>query len=199
MRYYRLGVIMVKMIVGLGNPGEKYHETKHNIGFMVLDQWAKQENVTFNKSKHQGLYTEFFVGGEKVILVKPQTFMNLSGQCVKPLMDYFKIDIDDVVIIYDDMDLPIGKIRLRQKGSAGGHNGIKSLIQHFGTQTFNRVKVGVGRPLEFETVVQHVLSKFLSVYREDVNRSIDQTIEAMNAFVKETREQAFLQVMNKFN
>lgn len=190
---------MVKMIVGLGNPGEKYHETKHNIGFMVLDKWAKQENVTFNKSKHQGIYTEFFVGSEKVILVKPQTFINLSGQCVKPLMDYFKIDSNNVVVIYDDMDLPIGKIRLRQKGSAGGHNGIKSLIQHFGTQTFNRVKVGVGRPLEFETVIQHVLSKFLSVYHNDVDRSIDETIEAMKAFVSETRQDAFLQVMNQFN
>lgn len=187
---------MVKMIVGLGNPGEKYHETKHNIGFMVLDKWAKQENVTFNKSKHQGLYTEFFIGSEKVILVKPQTFMNLSGQCVKPLMNYFKIDIDDVVIIYDDMDLPIGKIRLRQKGSAGGHNGIKSLIQHFGTQTFNRVKIGVGRPLEFETVIQHVLSKFLNLYINDVNRSIDDTIDAMTYFV---RQSDFLNTMNKFN
>lgn len=187
---------MVKMIVGLGNPGEKYHETKHNIGFMVLDQWARQEQVAFNKSKHQGLYAEFFVGGEKVILVKPQTFMNLSGQCVKPLIDYFKIDIDDVVVIYDDMDLPIGKIRLRQKGSAGGHNGIKSLIQHFGTQTFNRVKVGVGRPLEFETVIQHVLSKFLSLYMDDVNRSIDLTIDAMTYFV---RQNDFINTMNKFN
>lgn len=190
---------MTKMIVGLGNPGEKYHETKHNIGFMVLDRWAKQENVTFNKSKHQGLYAEIFVGGEKVILVKPQTFMNLSGQCVKPLMDYFKIAIEDVVIIYDDMDLPIGKIRLRQKGSAGGHNGVKSIIQHFGTQTFNRVKIGVGRPFEFETVIQHVLSKFLNMYHADVEQSLVATIDAMTYFAKTKSEHAFLQTMNQFN
>ncbi|QTU82843.1 aminoacyl-tRNA hydrolase [Carnobacteriaceae bacterium zg-C25] len=190
---------MVKMIVGLGNPGEKYHETKHNIGFMVLDEWAKREGVTFNHSKHKGLFAELFINGEKVLLVKPQTYMNLSGECVKPLMDYFKIDKDDMVVIYDDMDLPIGKIRLRQKGSAGGHNGIKSLIQHLGTQEFNRVRMGIGRPLEFETVIQHVLSKFLGIYKNDVDVSIDKTIDAMSYFAKTKQDNAFLNTMNHFN
>lgn len=173
---------MVKMIVGLGNPGKEYHETKHNIGFMVLDEWAKREHLSFNKSKHEALFTELFVNGEKIILVKPQTFMNLSGRSVKPLMDYFKLSVEDLVVIYDDMDIPIGKVRLRQKGSAGGHNGIKSLIGALGTQTFNRVKVGIGRPLEFETVIQHVLSKFLAVYQSEVDLSIDKTIDALIDF-----------------
>lgn len=186
----------MKMIVGLGNPGSNYFETKHNVGFMVLDEWAKRENVTFNQSKFEALYTTFFSNGEKIMLVKPQTFMNLSGKAVKPLMDYFNVSIEDVVIIYDDMDLPIGKIRLRQQGSAGGHNGIKSIIASLNTQQFNRVKVGVGRPLEFETVVQHVLSPFLAVHKHDVLQAIDQTIAAMTHFAT---EQTFIKTMNQFN
>lgn len=190
---------MTKMIVGLGNPGEKYKNTKHNIGFMVLDKWAKQENVLFNQSKHNALICDIRINGEKVILVKPQTFMNLSGEAVKPLMNYFNIDSDDLVIIYDDMDLPIGKIRLRQKGSAGGHNGIKSIIQHLGTQQFNRVRVGVGRPFEFETVIQHVLSPFLNMYLSDVDSAIDKTIDAMVDFASQEHDHAFLKTMNKYN
>lgn len=187
---------MVKMVVGLGNPGAQYHETKHNIGFMVVDKWAKNEGVTFNKTKHQALFAELFINGEKIILVKPQTYMNLSGQAVKPLMDYFDCDIEDVVVVYDDMDLPIGKIRLRQKGSAGGHNGIKSLISSLGTQDFQRIRVGVGRPLEFETVIDHVLSKFLGIYLQDVDKSIDDSIAALETWI---RKNSFLIAMNEHN
>lgn len=187
---------MVKMIVGLGNPGKEYNETKHNIGFMVLDEWAKRKHITFNKSKCEALFAEITIKGEKVILVKPQTYMNASGRAVKPLLDYFKLNVEDLVVIYDDMDLPIGKIRLRQQGSAGGHNGVKSLITSLGTQTFNRVKVGIGRPFEFETVIQHVLSKFLGLYLSDVNRSIDQTIAALEDWIS---DQSFIHTMNKFN
>lgn len=187
---------MVKLIVGLGNPGKEYHETKHNIGFMVLDKWASSVNQTFNKTKCEGLLTELFVNGEKIILVKPQTYMNVSGRCVKPLMDYFNVGVEDLVVVYDDMDLPIGKIRLRQKGSAGGHNGIKSLIASLGTSEFNRIKVGIGRPLEFETVVQHVLSKFLGVHQQAVETSIDESIRALEDFVDHSD---FIKTMNKFN
>lgn len=187
---------MVKMIVGLGNPGKEYDETKHNIGFMVVDEWAKRKQVNFNQSKYKALYAEFFHNGEKIILVKPQTFMNCSGESVKPLMDYFKISLDDVVIIYDDMDIPIGKVRLRQKGSAGGHNGIKSLILHLKTQQFNRVKVGIGRPFEFETVVQHVLSKFLSIYQNDITIAIDHVIRALEDWIEHSH---FDKTMSNFN
>ncbi|MBS4750884.1 aminoacyl-tRNA hydrolase [Carnobacteriaceae bacterium zg-ZUI78] len=187
---------MTKMIIGLGNPGREYEGTKHNIGFMVLDKWAETERVTFHKTKHKALFTELFINGEKVILVKPQTYMNLSGQAVKPLMDYFQLDVEDIVVIYDDMDLPIGKIRLRQKGSAGGHNGIKSLISSLQTQEFNRVKVGIGRPLSFETVTQHVLSKFLGIYQTEVETSIDKTIQAMRHWIE---KKSFVLTMNDFN
>lgn len=187
---------MVKMIVGLGNPGREYINTKHNIGFMALDCFAKSELLTFNKTKHQVLWTEFFYKGEKIVLVKPQTYMNLSGKAVKPLMNDMNIASSDLVVIYDDMDLPIGKIRLRQQGSAGGHNGIKSLIQSLGTQEFKRIKVGIGRPLEFETVTQHVLSPFLGIYQRDVDLSINQAVEAVKDWLNEG---SFLNTMNKFN
>ncbi|MBF0780137.1 MULTISPECIES: aminoacyl-tRNA hydrolase [unclassified Granulicatella] len=187
---------MAKMIVGLGNPGREYSNTKHNIGFMAVDRLAQNQQLVFNKTKHQALITDFFLNGEKIILVKPQTYMNLSGQAVKPLMKDMNVTPNDLVVIYDDMDLPIGKIRLRQKGSAGGHNGVKSLIQNLGTPEFNRIKVGIGRPLEFETVTQHVLSSFLGIYQQDVDASINQAIDAVKDWLNHHN---FLNTMNKFN
>ncbi|SFH81477.1 aminoacyl-tRNA hydrolase [Pisciglobus halotolerans] len=150
----------MKMIVGLGNPGAKYRDTKHNIGFITLDEMAYQHGAAFNKTKFESVYAEARINREKVLLVKPQTFMNDSGRAVRPLMDYYDIALEDLLVIYDDLDLPVGKIRLRQKGSAGGHNGIKSMIQHIGTQDFNRIRIGIDRPMPGQTVVQHVLSSF---------------------------------------
>ena len=133
---------MVKMIVGLGNPGSKYHETRHNIGFMAIDRLAKVFNVTFSEEKNfKAEVGSCFVNGEKVYLVKPTTFMNNSGIAIHALLTYYNIDIKDFLVIYDDLDMEVGRIRLRQKGSAGGHNGIKSIIAHTGTQAFDRIKV----------------------------------------------------------
>ncbi len=155
---------MTKLLVGLGNPGDKYFETKHNVGFMLIDQLAKKQNVTF---KHDNIFqadlASFFLNGEKIYLVKPTTFMNESGKAVHALLTYYGLDIEDLLIIYDDLDMEVGKIRLRAKGSAGGHNGIKSIIQHIGTQTFNRVKIGIGRPKNGMSVVNHVLSTFAAL------------------------------------
>lgn len=186
----------MKMIVGLGNPGKKYEETKHNVGFMVIDQLAKRHGATFKKSVFEAEVADFFVKGEKILLVKPQTFMNESGRAVGPLLTYFGIDDEELVIVYDDLDLAIGKIRLRQKGSAGGHNGIKSIIAHLNTQVFKRVKVGIGRPKNGQTVVNHVLNRFDKADQPLIMQGVDQAVQAVEAF---TQIGDFVDAMNQFN
>ena len=142
-----LRVGRMKLIVGLGNPGKQYDKTRHNIGFDVIEKIAEKLNIKLDQAKFKGIYGIGHVEGEKVYLLKPLTYMNLSGESICALMDYFQIDIEDLLVIYDDLDLPVGRIRLRQRGSAGGHNGIKSTIAHVGTQEFNRIRVGINRPL----------------------------------------------------
>ncbi|WP_078393327.1 aminoacyl-tRNA hydrolase [Shouchella patagoniensis] len=185
----------MKLVVGLGNPGKKYERTRHNIGFDIIEHCSEALNISLDKQKFKGIYGEQTINGEKVILLKPLTYMNLSGESVRPLMDYFKINLEDLVVIYDDLDLPTGKIRLRQKGSAGGHNGIKSLISHLGTQEFNRIRVGVGRPLNGEPVVNYVLSGYRKEELENVEEAIKKTSDAVRAWL----EKPFLEVMNDFN
>lgn len=185
----------MKLIVGLGNPGEKYAGTRHNIGFDCIDYCAKQFNIELNQSKFKGVFGTGLVNQEKLFLLKPLTYMNLSGESIRPLMDYYGMTVEDVVIIYDDMDLPTGKIRLRQKGSAGGHNGIKSVIQHFGTQEFKRIRMGVDRPEPGVSIVNYVLGRYHPEQREDVADSIIQASKAVEAWT----EKPFLEVMNHFN
>ncbi|MGT2907594.1 aminoacyl-tRNA hydrolase [Streptococcus dentiloxodontae] len=152
---------MVKMIVGLGNPGSKYSKTKHNVGFMAIDKLAEDMGLSFSEDKNfKAEITSTFLNNEKIYLVKPTTFMNNSGIAVRALMTYYNISTCDIIVIYDDLDMAVGKIRFRQKGSAGGHNGIKSIINHLGTQEFDRIKIGIGRPKHGMTVINHVLGKF---------------------------------------
>lgn len=186
----------MKMIVGLGNSGKKYEQTKHNIGFAVVDQLAKEQQVTFKKNPFEAEVADFFVNGEKILLVKPQTFMNESGRAVGPLMTYYGIYPEELLVVYDDLDLQIGKIRLRQKGSAGGHNGIKSIIAHLNSQVFNRIKVGIGRPKGNQTVVQHVLNPFDKEDSKLIQEAIDQAVEAATEWIQ-TDE--FVSAMNHFN
>ena len=186
----------MKMIVGLGNPGKKYEQTKHNVGFMVVDQIANKENSVFKKTAFEAEVADFFSNGEKILLVKPQTFMNESGRAVGPLMTYFGVYPEELVVVYDDLDLQVGKIRLRQKGSAGGHNGIKSIISHLDSQTFKRVKVGIGRPKGKQTVVQHVLSPFDKVDAPLIQEGIAQGVDATVAWM---RGEDFVMAMNRFN
>lgn len=186
----------MKMIVGLGNPGKKYEQTKHNIGFAVVDQLAKEQQVTFKKNPFEAEVADFFVNGEKILLVKPQTFMNESGRAVGPLMTYYGIYPEELLVVYDDLDLQIGKIRLRQKGSAGGHNGIKSIIAHLNSQVFNRIKVGIGRPKGNQTVVQHVLNPFDKEDSKLIQEAINQAVEAATEWIQ-TDE--FVSAMNHFN
>lgn len=185
----------MKIIVGLGNPGKPYEHTRHNIGFDVIDALAKKWDAPLTNQKFNGIYAIVHRPEGKVLLVKPLTYMNLSGECVGPLMDYFDIDVEDLIVIYDDLDLETGKLRLRQKGSAGGHNGIKSLIQHLGTQEFNRIRVGVNRPPAGMKVADYVLSKFSKEDQVVMSNAIDKSVMA----VETALSIPFLEVMNQFN
>ena len=188
---------MTKMIVGLGNPGDKYKDTKHNMGFMALDLLAKELGMSFSEEKpFMSEVTSTFVNGEKMFLVKPLTFMNESGRAVGPLLKYYNIEPEDLVVVHDDLDSPVGRVRLRQKGSSGGQNGIKSVITHVGTQDFNRVKIGIGRPKNGGTVVNHVLSKFDN---EDRDIAMDGVFKAVDAIKYYLENGDFTKTMNKFN
>ncbi|MFC4651653.1 aminoacyl-tRNA hydrolase [Lactococcus nasutitermitis] len=188
---------MTKMIVGLGNPGDKYEKTKHNMGFMALDLLAKDLDATFKMEKtFIAEVAETFVNGEKVFLVKPQTFMNESGRAVKPLLTYYNIDSSDLTVIFDDMDSPVGRVRLRQKGSSGGHNGIKSILTHVGTEYFNHVKIGIGRPKHGMKVVNHVLTGFDN---EDDTAAFDGIVKAVDAVKFYIDNNDFAKAMNKYN
>ncbi|MGT2828969.1 aminoacyl-tRNA hydrolase [Streptococcus hillyeri] len=176
---------MVKLIVGLGNPGSKYHETKHNVGFMAIDLWAKALGVTFTEEKvFKAEVASSFINGEKVYLVKPTTFMNLSGIAVRALLAYYNIPIEDFIVIYDDLDMEVGKIRYRQKGSAGGHNGIKSIIAELGTQEFDRIKIGIGRPKQGMTVINHVLGRFETDDYITITMTLDKVVESLKYYLK---------------
>jgi peptidyl-tRNA hydrolase, PTH1 family len=185
----------MKLIVGLGNPGREYELTRHNIGFMAIDELAKRWNISLNEQKFKGVFGAGFVNGEKVILLKPLTYMNLSGESIRPLMDYYKIDVEDFVVMYDDLDVPVGKLRLRMKGSAGGHNGVKSTISHLGTQEFQRIRMGIDRPKNGMKVVDYVLGRFTSEEIPDVNHSIEKAADACEEWLNKP----FLQIMNTFN
>lgn len=185
----------MKLIVGLGNPGKQYENTRHNIGFNVIDKLSLNLDIRLDQAKHKGIFGMGFVDGEKVLLLKPLTFMNLSGEAIRAVLDYYQIPIEDLVVIYDDLDLPVGRIRLRQKGSAGGHNGIKSTIAHLGTQNFNRIRVGIDRPMSGMSVSDYVLSRFSNDEQKLLEAVIDKCADACKSTIKKP----FLQVMNEFN
>ncbi|MEN2766721.1 aminoacyl-tRNA hydrolase [Ornithinibacillus xuwenensis] len=185
----------MKCIVGLGNPGKKYQTTRHNIGFMVIEELLNRHHWQLNKDKFKGKYALENLNGEKIVLLEPQTFMNLSGESLRPIMDYYNIELEDVLIIYDDLDLPPGKIRLRQKGGHGGHNGIRSIIDHVGTKDFKRIRIGVGRPTSPLSVVDYVLGSFYKEEQELVRQSIEKAADACERWM----EKPFEEVMNEYN
>ncbi len=183
------------MIVGLGNPGTKYDNTRHNIGFCALDYIAKQENIKIQKSKFFALYNTIEIHGEKGILLKPQTYMNLSGKSVSDAAKFYKIPVENIIIIYDDVSLDVGKLRVRTKGSAGGHNGIKSIISHMG-DVFPRLKVGVGqKPHPDYDLADWVLSEFSSKEKETLNELYKDIWDCIKLFIKGDRDKA----MNKYS
>jgi peptidyl-tRNA hydrolase, PTH1 family len=185
----------MKLIVGLGNPGKQYEQTRHNIGFEVIDALSSTFNIPLNQSKFKGLYGIGFHNGEKVILLKPLTYMNLSGESIRAVMDYYEIELEDLLIIYDDLDLPVGKIRLRPKGSPGGHNGIKSTVAHLGTQQFNRIRIGIDRPQAGMSVPDYVLGRFRPEEKTFTEDAVKKSAEACTAWLGKP----FLQVMNEYN
>lgn len=185
----------MKCIIGLGNPGEKYKYTRHNIGFLAVDEIARRENAKWTQHKFKCDFEIIRMNGEKTMLVKPQTFMNLSGEGVRPLMDYFNIAVENIAVIYDDLDLPAGKVRLREKGGHGGHNGIRSLITHLGTKEFKRIRLGVGRPHDQMAVVDYVLQRFSRSEEEEIESALDLASKAVDLFVGKS----FHQAMNECN
>ena len=186
----------MKIFVGLGNPTPEYAATKHNVGFMLADKIAAQIDATPWREKFNALVTEAFVDGEKILIVKPQTFMNLSGEAVAPLMNFYKVDAADLTVAHDDMDLPLGVIRLRPKGSGGGHRGVASIIEHLGgVQNFPRVRIGVGRPPANWTVNHHVLSPFTTEDAAQISTTLEELVPAVLCIFREGINNA----MNKFN
>ncbi|WP_042453885.1 aminoacyl-tRNA hydrolase [Neobacillus dielmonensis] len=185
----------MKLITGLGNPGKQYEHTRHNVGFDVIEELSNRLAIPLNQSKLKGLYGIGAVNGEKVLLLKPLTYMNLSGESIRAVMDYYKIEQEDLLVVYDDLDLPVGKIRLRQKGSPGGHNGIKSIVAHLGTQQFNRIRIGIDRPQGGMSVPDYVLGQFLQEERPLIAQAVKNSAEACETWLKKP----FLQVMNDYN
>lgn len=187
----------MKMIVGLGNIGAEYANTRHNVGFIVIDALVKDAQVNLKKGKQDAFVAQTIIKGEKVLLVEPTTYMNDSGRAVAALMKYYDIDIDDVLIVFDDMDRKMGSLRLRQKGSAGGHNGIKSIIAATGTQNFKRLKFGIDHPIHTkEAVVNYVLGKFSKEQQQPLE---DGVILAMQMIEDWIVKDDFQGTMNRFN
>ncbi|WP_196590800.1 aminoacyl-tRNA hydrolase [Pectinatus frisingensis] len=185
----------MKIITGLGNPGQEYNNTKHNAGFMFIDALAKTLNVDSWQEKFNAIVAQTIIGGNKVLLLKPMTFMNLSGNAVGPALKWYKIAPQDLIVVHDDMDLPAGMIRIRTKGSSGGHNGIKSIITCIGSNEFTHVRIGIGRPLPNWRVNDHVLSKFSPADKTAVDTAIEQLIPAVKCIITQSVDIA----MNKYN
>ncbi|MDD2959309.1 MAG: aminoacyl-tRNA hydrolase [Lachnospiraceae bacterium] len=184
------------VIAGLGNPGRKYEKTRHNAGFDTLDILADRYRIDVSTAKFKALCGTGVIDGQKVILVKPQTFMNLSGESLRAVCDFYKIDVEEeLIVIYDDISLAPGQLRIRKKGSAGGHNGMKSIIAQLGTQVFKRIKVGVGEKPQGYDLADYVLGHFSFSERLDMEDAFDQAARAAAALVTEETEH----VMNQYN
>ncbi len=182
----------MKLIVGLGNPGKEYNKTRHNCGFMAIDYYNNKYNLK-EKNKFNGLYTEQIVNNEKIILLKPQTYMNLSGNCVVKFVNYYNIDINDIIIIYDDVDYPLGTIKIKKNGSSGGHNGIKSIINILKNENIKRIRIGISKnsiPIE-----EYVLQKFT----EDELKVISSNLETICEIIDSINRYSIDEIMNKYN
>lgn len=184
------------IIVGLGNPTKEYSGTRHNVGFDVIDAIADKYNISVTERKHRAFCGSGVIAGRKVILVKPQTYMNLSGESVRGFVDFYKLDAEtEVLVIYDDVSLDVGQLRIRKKGSAGGHNGIKNIIQHLGTNVFMRIKVGVGeKPKEYD-LADYVLGHFSKAEKEIMEDGYKSATEAVELILQDEIDAA----MNRFN
>ena len=181
------------LLVGLGNPGKEYAHTRHNVGFDVIDLMASKYNVSINRIKFKGVYGEINIVNEKVILLKPSTYMNLSGESVREASSFYKIPNENIIIIYDDISLDVGKLRVRSKGSAGGHNGIKSILANLTNDVFPRIKIGVGQPEK--ALIPYVLGRFSIDDRVLVEKAFEASVKAVSVIIEEGCAEA----MNQFN
>ena len=184
------------IIVGLGNPGRQYENTRHNIGFRCIDKLAEKHNISVIECKHKALIGKGYIEGQKVILVKPQTFMNLSGESVRDILNFYKVEPDtQLIVVYDDISLAVGALRIRKKGSAGGHNGIKNIIAQAGTDIFKRIKIGVGEKPKGYDLADYVLGHFTQAENKEMDAACEDAVEAISLLVKEEVDVA----MNRFN
>lgn len=184
------------VIAGLGNPGRDYVNTRHNIGFDVIDVIAEKEHISVTEKKHKALIGKGIIAGQKVILVKPQTFMNLSGESIRSILDYYKVDeTQELLVISDDISLSVGQIRIRKKGSAGGHNGLKNIIAHLGHDTFQRIKMGVGEKPSGYDLIDYVLGHFDKKDRELMDQAAEKAADAIRVILSEGTDAA----MNLYN
>lgn len=184
----------MKLIVGLGNPGKEYENTRHNVGFDVIDRYLNYKNIVSSKSKFDGIYFESNINNEKVIFLKPQKYMNLSGEVVKKYVDYFKIKVENILVIHDDLDQEIGKIKLKQNSSSGGHNGIKNIESNLNTKNYKRLKIGISNNKSVDTK-DFVLGKFNKKDRGIVENSINMCLNIIDDFFSLD----FDKLMNKYN
>ena len=184
----------MKLIVGLGNPGKEYEMTRHNVGFMTIDRFAELHHLEFSKNKMMGLIAEGTIHGEKVLLLKPQKYMNLSGEVVGDIVHFYKINIEDVLIISDDLDLPLGHYKLKQKGSCGGHNGLRNIELHLATREYKRLKIGISNDKSRDTK-DYVLGKFNQEERKILTTEIEQLMNVLEDYFK----LSFLDLMSKYN
>ena len=185
----------MKIIVGLGNPGVNYAGTRHNVGFSAIVNLSDRYGISVDTKKHKALIGKGVIAGEKVILAMPQTYMNLSGESVRELFDYYKCEPSDVIVIYDDISLDVGRLRVRAKGSAGGHNGMKNIIQHLGTDAFPRVRIGIGEKPPRMDLADYVLSRFSSEEQPVIRDCVDTAREAVETLLAKGVDAA----MNQFN
>ena len=183
------------LVIGLGNPEEEYSKTRHNMGFDAINKISTQYSVKVNKSKFQGLYDTVIIEGQKVMLIKPQTYMNLSGESVKKFVDFYKIPKEKIIIIYDDMDIEPGKIKIRKKGGAGGHNGMKSIINMLGTEEFARIRIGIGRPTHNGDEINYVIG---AIPEEEILK-LEEGVEKAKEAVIEILKNGIDSAMNKLN
>lgn len=183
------------VIVGLGNPTREYTATRHNIGFDAVTRIADDYNIALNIKKHRAICGKGYIEGQKVILAQPQTYMNLSGESVRELMDYYKITTEELIVIYDDISLDVGQLRIRAKGSAGGHNGMKNIIAHLGTQEFPRIKIGVGDKPKGWDLADYVLGRFPNEEQEMVREVLKKVSDATKIIVSDGIDAA----MNQYN
>jgi PTH1 family peptidyl-tRNA hydrolase len=178
------------LIVGLGNPGKEYADTRHNVGFRVVDELARRYGLTFGKKERKAVVATGVMLGKKVILAKPQTYMNLSGEAVRSLVDFYEVEIPRILVISDDIDIPLGTVRLRKSGGAGGQGGMKSIIQHLGTQDFNRLRFGVSRPPGKMAVRDYVLGAFKGDEAILASQVVDRAADAVETWLREGIELA---------